>query len=112
MKPSPESPNARILIVEDEAIVAADLEDRLEQLDYRVVGTASSGEEALRLAAEHKPDLVLSDIMIQGEMDGTQAAVYLRQDHNIPVIFLTAYSSDSVLQKAKISGPKLRLANS
>jgi two-component system, response regulator PdtaR len=105
MKPSPESPNARILIVEDEAIVAADLEDRLEQLDYRVVGTASSGEEALRLAAEHKPDLVLSDIMIQGEMDGTQAAVYLRQDHNIPVIFLTAYSSDSVLQKAKISGP-------
>lgn len=100
-----ENPGAKILIIEDEAIVAADLEDRLSQLGYNVVGKASSGEEALKLASEHKPDLVLSDIMIQGDMDGTQTAVYLRKDHNIPVIFLTAYSSDSVLQNAKVSGP-------
>lgn len=100
-----EDRTTRILIIEDEAIVAADLEDHLIRLGYSVVGTANSGEEALKLAAEHKPDLVLSDIMIQGDMDGTQTAVYLRKDYNIPVVFLTAYSSDSVVQKAKVSGP-------
>jgi CheY-like chemotaxis protein len=100
-----QSQSSRILIIEDEAIVAADLEDRLRNLGYIVVGTASSGREALDLAASGKPDIVLSDIMIKGDMDGAQTAVYLRKDFNIPVIFLSAYSSDSVLERAKISAP-------
>ena len=97
--------SARILIIEDEAIVAADLEDRLKNLGYTVIGTVSSGREGLEVAASEKPDIVLSDIMIQGDMDGAQTAVYLRKNHNIPVIFLSAYSSDSVLERAKISAP-------
>ncbi len=94
----------RILIIEDEAIVAADLQDRLEQLDYEVVGTASNGRDALRLLAEDTPHLVLSDIMIQGDMDGTQVATRIRDEYGLPVIFLTAYSSESVVARAKAAG--------
>lgn len=102
---SPESPKVRILIVEDEGIVAADLQDRLEQLGYEVVGTASNGTMALEKIGRFRPDLVLSDIMIQGEMDGTQVAARVRDEFQIPVIFLTAYSSESVVSRAKAAGP-------
>ena len=95
----------KILIVEDEAIVAADLEDRLAQLGYHVVGAASSAAEAMQLAATTAPDLVLMDIMIKGELDGTQTAQLLRQKHHVPVIYLTAFSNDSTLERAKSAEP-------
>lgn len=99
-----DSDKIRILIIEDEAIVAADLQDRLEQLDYEVVGVASNGKDALRILAEDTPQIVLSDIMIQGDMDGTQVAQRIRDDFGLPVIFLTAYSSESVVARAKAAG--------
>jgi len=102
---SSEEKQTRILIIEDEAIVAADLQDRLEQLGYEVIGTASNGVDALRLLAHDTPDLVLSDIMIQGDLDGTQVAIKIRDLYRLPVIFLTAYSSESVVARAKAAGP-------
>ena len=100
---SNESP--RILVVEDEVIVSADLQDQLIKLGYRVAGAAVSGEEAVCKANEIKPDLVLMDIMLKGQMDGIEAAKQIRESLQVPVIFLTANSNDSVLERAKISEP-------
>jgi len=95
----------RLLVVEDEAIVAADLEDRLNRMGYNVVGTAESGEEAIQMARELKPDLVFMDIMLKGEMDGIEAAAVMREVQSVPVIFLTANSNDTVINRAKVSEP-------
>ncbi|MCY2989764.1 MAG: response regulator [Planctomycetota bacterium] len=95
----------RLLIVEDEAIVAADLELRLARLGYQVAGTAASGEQALALAEHVRPDLVLMDILLQGEMDGIQAAQELRTRLRLPVVFLTAYAERDTLQRAKLTEP-------
>lgn len=97
--------SAKILVTEDEGIVAADIEDRLRSLGYQVTATCSSGAEALQKVVETKPDLVLMDIMIQGDMDGIETAKYVREDFGIPVIFLTAYSDDATFQRAKITEP-------
>ncbi len=96
---------ARILIVEDEAIVALDLELQLKRLGYRVLGSAASAEEAIRMTAEHLPDLVLMDIRLQGELDGIAAAEIVRREHARPVIFLTAHADDATLQRARLSEP-------
>ena len=96
---------SRILVVEDEAIVAADVQDRLAALGYRVVGTTGDGGEAVNLAARLSPDLVLMDIMLDSAMDGVQAADLIRKDHDIPVIFLTAHTDEKTLHRAKISEP-------
>jgi CheY-like chemotaxis protein len=96
---------ARILVVEDEAIVAADLEDRLGRMGYDVVGTAESGEEAIQKTRELKPDLVFMDIMLKGAMDGIEAAALMREEQSIPVIFLTANSNDAIINRAKVSEP-------
>jgi PAS domain S-box-containing protein len=95
----------RILIVEDEAIVAMDLEGRLARMDYQPLGRVSSGEEALAFAGEHRPDLVLMDIRLQGKMDGIEAADEIRRRFHLPVIFLTAYSEDATLDRAKLTEP-------
>jgi len=95
----------RILIVEDEFITAADLEMELQQIGYDVVGSVGSGEEAIESAELLKPDLVLMDIMLSGEMDGIAAAKVIREKHSIPVIFLTANSDDSVVDRARSSEP-------
>ena len=95
----------RILIVEDESIVALDMQTRLQRLGYEVPSVASTGERALELAAEIRPDLVLMDIMLQGEMDGVEAADQIRERFSVPIIFLTAYSDEKTLQRAKIAGP-------
>jgi len=94
-----------ILIVEDEAVVALDLERTLESLGYRVVGKASSGEEATRMAAELAPDLVLMDIHLDGTMDGIDAAREVRRLLGVPVVFLTAYADDQTIERAKRIGP-------
>jgi PAS domain S-box-containing protein len=90
----------RLLIVEDEAIVAEDLKSRLRQLGYEVVGIAHSGETALALTAQTHPDLVLMDICIQGTMDGVRTAELVKQQHHLPIVFLTAYSEEATLQRA------------
>jgi PAS domain S-box-containing protein len=93
-----------ILVVEDEAIVAMDLENSLSSLGYRIAGVASSRDEALALAERTAPDLVLMDIKLDGEFDGIAAANEIRQRWQIPVVFLTAYASDEVLARARTAG--------
>lgn len=81
---------ATILIVENEAIIAMDLASRLEQLGYEITEMTSSGEEAIQLARELRPELVLMDIRLSGKMDGVQAAEIICSDIGIPVVFLSA----------------------
>jgi PAS domain S-box-containing protein len=94
-----------VLIVEDEAIVAADLRMRLTMQGYRVVGTASNGATALDLAELKRPHLVLMDIQLEGEMDGIEAADLIRRRFHLPVVFLTAFSEDATLERAKQAEP-------
>ncbi len=95
----------RILVVEDEAIVAMALQARLENLGYAVVNVTASGEEAIVHAAELSPDLVLMDIRLAGAIDGIQAAEQIRVRYDIPVVYLTAYADQATLQRAKLTGP-------
>jgi len=97
--------NSRILIVEDESIIAKDIQNTLNRSGYSVVGIASSGEEAIKKAMEIHPDLVLMDIVLKGAMDGVEAAEHIRDHFDIPVVYLTAYSDDTTLQRAKITEP-------
>ncbi len=90
---------ARILIVEDEQLVAADLEAKLHRLGHRVVGCAASGTEAVRLAVREKPDLVLMDIRLQGQMDGLEAARRVQELTNTKIIFVSAFG-----QLARLNG--------
>ena len=95
----------QILVVEDEKIVAKDIQNRLRNFGYAVPAIASSGEEAIKKAAEVQPDLVLMDIMLNKSMDGVETAKQIRERFNIPVVYLTAYADDSTLQRAKITEP-------
>ena len=95
----------KILIVEDEAIEAMEIKDRLECLGYAVPAVASSGEEAIKKTEETQPDLVLMDIKLKGKMDGIEAAKKIRDRFNIPVVYLTAYGDEKTLQRAKITEP-------
>ncbi|HYX19095.1 MAG TPA: ATP-binding protein [Nostoc sp.] len=96
---------ARILVVEDEVIVARTIASQLRQLGYIVTGTASSGKVAIAKASETQPELVLMDIILKGEMDGITTASLIREQLDVPVIFLTAYGDDHTLEKAKITQP-------
>ncbi len=96
---------ANILVVEDENIVALSIKNKLEMMGYSVVGTASSGEDAVVKADLFYPDLVLMDVMLRGEMDGIEAAEKIREKFDVPVIFLTAYTDDNTLERAKIAEP-------
>jgi PAS domain S-box-containing protein len=95
----------KILVVEDEVIVARTIASQLNQLGYIVIGTASSGRVAIAKAMETKPELVFMDIILKGEMDGITTASYIREHLDIPVIFLTAYGDDNTLQRAKLTQP-------
>lgn len=96
---------ARILIVEDDRIVARDIQHQLSRMGHVVVGMSASGEDAVRLAYIQQPDLVLMDIRLEGEMDGIEAARRIRDAHRIPIIFLTAYANDEVVQRASLTEP-------
>lgn len=96
---------ANILVVEDEAIVAKDLRNRLQRFGYMVPGVASSGQEAINKALEFRPDLVLMDIRLKGQMDGVEAAQEIHRHLDIPVIYLTAYADDNTLERAKVTEP-------
>ncbi|MEN6439898.1 MAG: response regulator [Syntrophobacter sp.] len=96
---------SRILIVEDEVIVSKEIVQRLRAMGYEPAGRASSGEQALALTKAQRPDLVLMDIRLKGVMDGITAAEEIRRDFRIPVVFLTAYSEDDTLERAKLAEP-------
>ncbi len=96
---------ANIQVVEDEAIVSKDIQQSLKKLGYNVVGSAATGEKAVEIARELKPDLVLMDIMLKGEMSGIDAAEIIKKELNIPIIFLTAYADENTLAKAKVTEP-------
>lgn len=96
---------AKVLVVEDEAVVALDLKDRLVDLGYSVPAFVSSGEEAIRRAAEEQPDLVLMDVRLKGEMNGIEAAEVIRDRFNIPVVYLTAFADDDTLRRAQMTAP-------
>lgn len=91
----------QILVVEDENIVAKDLQLRLQRLGYVVPETAATGEDAIRLAQELCPDLILMDLVLKGEMDGIQAAAEIRTRVGTPVIFLSAYGDEEYVQRAR-----------
>jgi len=95
----------RIFIVEDQAIIAADLADRLRKMGYEVAGTAISGEQAIEAIPGTQPHLVLMDIVLGGEMDGVKAAEILTQRDQIPVVFLTAHGDTATTERAQITGP-------
>ncbi len=96
---------ARILVVEDEALVAADLSARLETMGYEVIGRASSGEKAVEKAHSGRPDLIMMDIMLQGSMDGIEAAARIHEFLFVPVVYCTAYADDATLSRAKVTEP-------
>lgn len=101
---NPASPR-RILIVEDERVVARDLQKALRALGYEVPSIAASAEEALSHASESRPDLVLMDIRIHGGQDGIDAAAALRAQHDPAIVYLTAYADDATLARAKATAP-------
>jgi PAS domain S-box-containing protein len=96
---------AKLLVVEDESIIAKDLQWRLKDMGYDVPFIVASGEEALNRIREDNVDLVLMDIMLQGEMDGIETACHIHSENDIPVVFLTAYADDEMLERAKITEP-------
>jgi PAS domain S-box-containing protein len=96
---------ARVLVVEDEGIVSRDLEQNLRLMGYEVAGVVDSGEKAVSMALETKPDLVLMDIVLKGRMDGVEAAGEIRRRVDIPIIYLTAYADEPTLERAKLTEP-------
>ena len=96
---------ARVLIVEDEIILAKSLARTLKNLGYEVVGRVSSSEEALQMVEESMPDLILMDINLDGEVDGIQTAAKIRSSFDIPVVYLTGYAEKDVLERAKKTEP-------
>lgn len=95
----------RVLIVEDESIVAKDIQQSLEKLGYVVSDIAATGEDAVKLALEKEPDIALMDIMLKGDKTGVEAADEIKEKIDIPVVYLTAYADESTLSKAKVTEP-------
>ncbi|MBT4290657.1 MAG: PAS domain S-box protein [Deltaproteobacteria bacterium] len=96
---------ANILIVEDEVVTALEMESTLEEIGYTVISIVDTGEEAVAIAKEEKPDIVLMDIRLQGEMDGIDTAEIIRSEFGIPVIFSTAFLDEERIERAKITMP-------
>ena len=96
---------ARVMIVEDENIIAMDIKQRLEMLGYEVTATVATGEEAIELAEKTRPDVILMDIVLKGEVDGIEAADEIRRRFKIPIIYITAYSDKKTLERAKVTEP-------
>jgi CheY-like chemotaxis protein len=97
-------PTPRILIVEDESLVALNLDRRLTRLGYSVVGRVATGTEAIHGAMALSPHIVLMDIHLRGEMDGVEAAQAIRAQRPIPIIFLSAYVDDATIAHLRAAG--------
>ena len=98
-------PTPTVLIVEDENIVAMDIKQSLVSLGYNVLAIASTGQDALAQTAAQKPDIVLMDVMLKGDIDGVETAEIMRGLYDIPIVYLTAYSDDATLDRAKHTEP-------
>ena len=96
---------AQILIVEDEAVVAMDIQSRLEELGYTVIGSIRSGDAAIQTACALRPDLILMDINLQGEMDGISAAAHIQEQNLTPIVYITAHGDEDTLRRAMITEP-------
>jgi CheY-like chemotaxis protein len=96
---------ATILVVEDEMIVALDLQFKLERMGYRVPATAMTGEEAVALADQLRPDMVLMDIGLKGDLDGIAAALRIKEQFGLPIAFLTAYGDAKTKELAQVVLP-------
>jgi len=96
---------SKILVVEDEVAVALELEEGLTHEGYEVAGMARSGKEAVDMARRFRPDLVLMDIVMPGDMDGIDASRKIRQELEIPVVFLTGHSQEELIDRAKSAEP-------
>jgi two-component system, response regulator PdtaR len=96
---------SKILVVDDEAIITLELEESLSTMGYTVAGMASSGEDAIEKARRLTPDLVLMDIVMPGKLNGIEAAKVITGELNIPVVFVTSYADDTIIEKAKQVGP-------
>ena len=94
-----------ILVVEDESIVSKDIQLSLKKLGYNICGSSATGEEAVHIAKETRPDLILMDIMLKGKLNGIEAAHLIKEELDVPIIYLTAYADESTLNKAKITEP-------
>jgi Response regulator containing CheY-like receiver, AAA-type ATPase, and DNA-binding domains len=103
------SQRSKILVVEDEALTGMELQKKLILWGYDVVDIVSSGEDAVKKAMELEPDLILMDILLKGCMNGIDAAKIIRKNKEIPIIYLTAYSSSETFQGAKITQPQAYL---
>lgn len=97
--------NKSILLVEDDDIIARVAEWRLNTLGYTVCGRATTSAEAMDLVMNQKPDLVLMDININGDIDGIETAKMIKQGFNIPVVFVTSHSDGETLERAKATNP-------
>ncbi len=97
--------DAKILVVEDERITAEDIKRSLEKVGYIVPAIVSTGEDAVKYSEQYKPDLVLMDIVLEGKIDGIEAAETIKTKFDIPVIYLTAYSDKSTVERAKMTHP-------
>lgn len=96
---------AKILVVEDESIIALDIQNSLVNAGYNVVAIATCADEALDLTAQLSPDLVLMDIRLRGEMDGVEVAEKIRREFDLPVVYLTAHADENTLKRAKLTEP-------
>lgn len=96
---------AKVLIVEDEAIVAMGIKHKLEKLGHKVIAMVTNGKEAIYASNEYDIDIILMDIVIKGDMDGIETANIICADKDIPIIYLTAYADDEMLERAKITQP-------
>jgi len=95
----------KILIVEDESIIAMEIESRLQKLGYEVVAIAQAGQEAIAKVKELHPELILMDIFLKGEMDGVKATEAIRKEFEIPIVYLTANTDEQTFQRAKVTEP-------
>ncbi|MFN3695640.1 MAG: response regulator, partial [Ignavibacterium sp.] len=100
----------KILIVEDEAIIAKNIESKLIKAGYEVVDTVYTGSDAVKSAIEKSPDIILLDIKLKGEISGIEAAEKIKQQRDIPVIFLTSYTDEDTFEKAKLTEPAAYLS--
>ena len=101
----PGAAHVKILIVEDEVIIAMDLRQRLERFGYQVVGIAATGEQALQICERAPPDLVMMDIVLRGGLDGIETAVRINSRHDVPIVYLTAFGDEKTLMRARDTAP-------
>jgi len=95
----------KVLIIEDEQMIAEDIKFTLTQYDYEVVGVFSNGEDAIEFLKDFEPDIILMDIMLEGELNGVESGLIINEKHNIPIIFLTAYADVATIESTKQIAP-------